>query len=313
MVLDMVTYYRDIEGNVARKEYFRDYTAFESGMRYREYTSGYVNRDNGNIKGVDLTIRKRFSNNFSLNLLYTLQFSRTTGSAYNTSYFSNIDPATGATFIPPDELNPIDSDRTHQVTTQFRYQFPEDFRVGTLANTILKNFQAYAVFRIMSGEPLIDRWMEGGITGYTLADDPALTRTGRGGSTKIGGVNYFRGRWFTNLDLRFTKSFSLGGTNRLSLFAEIFNVLNRKINRAYPSGYTYEGYDNVTGGVDLKWSEGLSPYQKARFNADFNGDGVLTVEEAALGEIGYDFMYDTMEKRVWGNAREIRIGADFRF
>ena len=98
------------------------------------------------------------------------------------------------------------------------------------------------------------------------------------------------------------------------MYSEIYNLENRKNNIAYPSGMSYEGYDNVTGGVDLKWSDmsiGNSNIQ--RFEADFNGDGVLTVEEAALGEMAESMINSTMDKRRWGLARRVRFGLDVSF
>ncbi|HLA40573.1 MAG TPA: TonB-dependent receptor, partial [Candidatus Glassbacteria bacterium] len=68
MVVDMVSYYRDITGNVADKEYFRDYYAWFTQEQRRYWTYGLTNRDSGNIKGIDLTMRKRFSQNFSFNM-----------------------------------------------------------------------------------------------------------------------------------------------------------------------------------------------------------------------------------------------------
>jgi len=309
MYLDLVGYYRDVQGNVAKKEYFLDYYRWYTEERIRTRRTGFTNRDDGNIKGVDLTLRKRFSNNFSFNLMYTLQFSRTTGSSHELpSLAANLDPATGETFVWPDELRPIDGDRAHKFTYQMNYLFPEDFRVGTLAGKILKNFRAYGVFTMTSGEPLLDSW-----DNYRLGyDDRSVTRDALGRT--VGGYNFFRGRWYTNLDLRFTKSFSLGKTRRLSIFAEIFNALNRRNNYPYPSRYRLEDYSHITGGVELVWDE-LDPadYRRVRFNADFNADGILTVEESALGEMAQTHMLQTMDKRLWGTARQIRSGLNFTF
>jgi len=294
VLLDLTTYYRDVTGNVASKTYFVDYYNTLLKQRIREFpgpATGYSNRDNGNIKGVELNLRKRFSNNFGLDLTYTMQFSRTTGSSIYSGFYNMLDPATGESFTPPDELNPIDNDRTHQVSARLNYMFPEDFRTGTMAGTILKNFRIISIYRILSGTPY------------------------RGSS--IGGIvygtNYFRTRWFTDLNLRLTKSFRLGGAKRVDVFAEIFNALNRKNNVRYPSGYRYEIYDNVTGGVDLPWSEDLDIFQKAKFPADFDADGILTVEEAALGAIAHDFIQDTMDKKPWGTARQVRLGVQLNF
>ncbi len=304
MALDLVAFYRDVDGNVATKAYFRDYYAWHRGERIRSWEQGYVNRDNGNIKGIDLTLRRRFANNFSYTLMYTLQFSRTTGSSYNSSQgVGDFDATSNELFVPPDELRPIDGDRSHKMSAQFNYMVPEDFKAGTIYNKILGNVKAYAAFQLLSGEPLLNR----GGTAYTGSEDPTLTG-------RWGGYNFFRGRWYTNLDTRFSKEFKLGGARRVSVFGEVYNVLNRRNNRAYPSGYSYEGNSHVTGGVDLKWDQMTDSDQaRIRFNADFNGDGILTVEEAALGNIAESFVFSTMDKRLWGTARQIRMGIDFSF
>ena len=303
-VLDLVTFYRDVDGNVAEKAYFRDYYAWHREERIRQWQDGYVNRDNGNIKGVDISLRRRFSNNFSYNLQYTLQFSRTTGSAYNSSQgIGDFDATSNELFVPPDELRPIDYDRTHKMSVQFNYMFPEDYHAGTMYNTILRNVRFYAVFQLMSGTPLLQR----SGSAYTSSSDPALT-------SQWGGYNFFRGRWYTNLDLRFSKTFNLGSARRVALFGEIYNALNRRTDYAYPSGYQYESYSHITGGVDVKWDD-LDPVdqKRLRFNSDFNGDGILTVEEAALGGIAESMVMSTMDKRLWGTARQVRMGIDFSF
>jgi Carboxypeptidase regulatory-like domain/TonB dependent receptor-like, beta-barrel/TonB-dependent Receptor Plug Domain len=293
VVLDFVAYYKDISGNVSRKDFFRDYYAVVQERRIRKMTDGLSNRDNGNIKGIDLVMRKRFSHNFDLNLSYTLQFSRTTGSQANEGFYDNIDPSTGESFIEPSELNPIDGDRTHSLAARFNYMFPEDFQAGTTAGQVLKNVRASVIYRILSGAPT------GGSSDYSV-----------GGL--VYGTNYFRGRWNTDLTLRFSKSFRLAGSTRLEVFSEIFNALNRKNNVRYPT-YYYEYYDNITGGADLTWSDNLTEVQKVRFNADFDGNGVLTVEEAALGQIAYRMISSTMDKRDWGTGRQIRLGLGLNF
>jgi hypothetical protein len=307
--LDIVAYYRDIDGNMSFKTYFRDHYLWHSQERRRYWRSGPCNRDNGNIKGVDLTLRKRFSNNFSLNLMYTLQFSRTTMSTYYTPY-GGLEPI--GPYMWPDELRPIDGDRKHKYTCRFNYLFSEDFQAGTLTNKLLRNFRAFVAFTLMSGEPLRDQGRDE--SSWIYSDDIGLTRDATG--RRIGGFNFFRGGWIANLDLRFSKAFSLGATRRLKVFTEIFNATNRRINRPYPSGITLEPHMHLTGGpdIDLVWNE-LPPgdFNRVRFNADFNADGILTAEEAALGDIALTMMNATMDKRMWGRARRIRTGIDFSF
>jgi len=299
-VLDIVAFYRDVDGDVASKQFFRDYYAWHLQRRIREYSTGYTNRDNGNIKGLDFTLRRRFSSNFSYNLMYTLQFSRTTGSDYasTSSWGQYIDPSTGEDFRPPDEIRPIDGDQTHKLSTDFIYMFPEDFRSGTLANKILKNTRINTIFTLASGTPYNSN------------------RDGR----PIGGVNYFRGRWNKNIDLRVTKSLSLSGVKRFSVSADIFNVLNQKPSVSYPSSYKYDDYYyRWNGGQELKWSDGMLANNDAAwsdrvmFNSDFNGDGIMSLEEQAKGAMAAAMMSSTMEKTQYGRPRQVRMGVEFSF
>jgi len=294
VVLDLVAYYRDIAGNVAQKESFRDVWYYYTERRIRGWYTPYTNRDDGNIKGMDLTVKKRFSNNFSFDGIYTIQFSRTTGSAPNsplTNAFA-YDPATGEAVVPPDDLRPIEGDRTHKFSGRINYLFPEDFQAGTMANLILKDLRVYGVFSVESGEPVPG-------TRGDFYSDPKL----------------FRGRWNYNLDLRFTKTFSMGGARRLSVFTEIYNVTNRKIHAGYPKAYKYDTYQYGHAPVEgWKWDvPGRNKIEDVRFNADFNGDGLLTRLEATKGEIAYQMMMATMNAAQWGIARQIRLGTEFRF
>lgn len=291
MVLDVVTYYRDVMGNVATKQYFVDFWHQTKNQRIREFVDGYSNRDSGNIKGVDVSLSKRFSDNYALDLNYTLQFSRTTGSQAFQGFYSLIDPSTGEEFVEPTQLYPIDGDRTHQIKTRFTYWFPRDFKSGTWANTILSDVKVNAIYQFLSGQP--------------------------GGGNSPGGIvygdNYFRGRWYNDLNLRIDKSFSLGSARKVGVFAEIFNALNRKNHVQYPSGYTFKGHEGVNGGNDVTWEGETDIYKLSRFAADFNGDGVLSIEEAVLGDIAQSYIFDTMDKTPWGTAREVRAGVYLTF
>ena len=319
MVLDLVAYYRDVEGNVASKEFFRDYYQWHAERRIRGYSTGYTNRDNGNIKGMDFTLRKRFSQNYAFNLSYTLQFSRTTGSNYasTTDWDLFLDPSTGDRFVPPDEIRPIDGDRAHKFTTSFNYLFPDDFMIGTWANMVFKNVRAYVIFKMRSGQPLTDRVSpdEGKTEHLSVAENVTwLTRRGPRAGRPVGGQNYFRGPWFVNFDLRFTKSFNFGGTKRLRFFSEIFNAFNHKPPTPYPSGYTYESRRTIwTGGVELPWRDDMMLADKLKFNSDFNGDGLLTLMEAAQGAIAASMMGGTMDKTAYGVPRQVRLGLEFTY
>lgn len=303
MVVDVVGYYRDVLGNVSSKQFFRDYYQWHEERRVRSFQTGFTNRDSGNIKGMDFTMRKRFSNNFAYSFVYTLQFSRTTGSDYaSTAGFSGfLDPSTGATYIPPDELRPINGDVTHKMTVNVNYLFPQDFKSGTIMNPIFKDLRVFALWQLQSGAPVDNR-----VEDLSWMSD----REGR----VIGGLNYFRSRWDYKLDLRLNKQFRMGRAYRISFFGEIFNLLNKKLTYAYPAGLSYESYyRTANGGLPLVWDDGLSLQKKVWFNADFNQDGVLSLQEQAMGNIAHSVMMSTMDKKNWGSARQIRLGAEFTF
>ena len=267
MVIDMVGFYRDVDGNLAQGDFFRDYVEWRTGRHIRGLASGYVNQDKGNIKGLDLTLKKRFSDNYSFNVIYTLQFSRSTGSSYLNT--------TG------DELRPNDGDRAHKFTTYLNYIVPKNATGNILVNKAISDISAYSILTFQSGSP-------------------------------TGELSRRRGRWDYNVDLRLHKPLSLGGTKRLSLMAEIHNVTNRKLPRPYPSGYTFQGYRYATGGADIEW-ENASFERRWNFQSDFDGDGILTVEESAKGAMAASMLSDLSNLSGWGMARQVRLGLDFNF
>lgn len=277
VVLDVTGYYRDSDGNVSDGEFFRDYTQSVTNRWVRGTQSAYTNSDRGNVKGVDVTMRKRFSDHYSLNLIYTLQFARTTGSSYQAS--------------TNDELRPSREDRTHNLSAHLSYMTDEDVFSGTWANKVFKNFRAYLTPVVMSGKP----------TGrYVNIQDPN------------GSLNRKRGPWYYNIDLRLNKGFNLSGRNRISLFTEVFNLTNRKLPEPYPSGYSFQGYRYVTGGVEYEWDTAPSE-AKYLFVRDFDGDGKLTIDESARGAIADAFAKSTDNWSAWGRARQIRTGIEFTF
>ncbi|HLA40346.1 MAG TPA: hypothetical protein VJ417_10125, partial [Candidatus Glassbacteria bacterium] len=127
-----------------------------------------------------------------------------------------------------------------------------------------------------------------------------------------GSLNRLRGRWDYAVDLRINKLIRVGGRKNISVFSEIYNLTNRKLPQPYPSGYTFQGYRYVTGGVEYEW-DSAPLLAKYLFTRDFNGDGVLTIDEAARGAIANSFVTSTDNWRSWGAARQIRTGIEYTF
>ena len=67
------------------------------------------------------------------------------------------------------------------------------------------------------------------------------------------------------------------------------------------------------GGVETEWDDDFGRLKKAWFQNDHNGDGVLSLMEAAKGNIANSFMNGTMDKLAYGVARQIYLGAEISF
>lgn len=277
VVLDITGYYRDAEGNVSQGSFFRNYVQEVTGRWVRGLSSGFTNSDRSNIKGFDATLRKRFSDHYSLNIIYTMQFSRTSGSSYQAS--------------TNDELRPSREDRTHELSAHFSYLTDEDVFTGTWANPVFKNLRVYLLPSVASGKP----------TGVYIPYE-----------AENASLNRYRGRWDYNIDLRLNKEFRLGGRNRISVFTELYNLTNRKLPQPYPSGYSFQGYRYSTGGVEYQWDTAPTN-AKYLFVRDFNGDGVLSIDESTRGAIADAFARATDNWTSWGTARQIRSGIEIMF
>jgi hypothetical protein len=172
-------------------------------------------------------VEKRYSNNYSARLSYTLSDSRgtTSGAGIPASPFQVLD-----------DLNlglnqgPTNFDRRHNLVVSGLTTIP---RTGGLT--------ASWVGRMLSGTPLtifnstIDSDRNG-----TLADPlPAGSYSGNGPNTitveNAGGRNGAYGPGFFKLDMRLGYSINLVDRRRLELFGEVFNVTGRD-NFANPTG-----------------------------------------------------------------------------
>ena len=308
LVLDVVAYNRDRRGAV-RVEKVGART-LDPSVAERQI---FVNGDNGNVKGFDITLNKRYSDYWSTTLAWSLQWARGTTS-------SPLDWATGfgelfapeedtGTIPPPTQLQPEDFDRLHNINWQFTLQFPEDFRQGTVWGTAIKNSGVFLTYNAQSGTP------------FTRIEEQGFP---------VEDFNASRLPWIHWGDVRVTKGFAVGGLD-LNVFGLVENILNTRnviaVNRR-------TGLPNI-GGWEFVWSR--NPIIPANFTADgtpagfplaltdideevrgefsrqdLNGDGVITLEEsqetALLGAIA-----QSNSPLNYGPPRQIRFGAEIRF
>ncbi len=110
MAIDVTGYYKDIRNLLGTKIETIATGETHSGTQYGRY----INRDYGNVKGVIISFEKRFSNNYSATLDYTLQAAKGNASDPRSVL---IDNAADPPVQSEKQLVPLDWDRTHSITS----------------------------------------------------------------------------------------------------------------------------------------------------------------------------------------------------
>lgn len=174
-----------------------------------------------------MQVEKRFSQNYSARVSYTLSYSRgnTSGNGIPTSPFQLLDD-------PQLDLNegPTDFDRRHNLVLS-----------GTLLVPKTGGLTVSGVLRALSGTPftMLDTNTDPDRNGILFDPLPAGDYNGTGDDafavTSSDGRNGAFGPGLLQFDMRFGYRLRVGGRRTLDLFGEIFNVANRA-NFANPSG-----------------------------------------------------------------------------
>jgi hypothetical protein len=123
--LDINMFYRDIRDLVSTDTIIATY---EAGTMYTQYT----NRDFGTVRGITLSLDKRYSQNFSASLDYTYQIAMGNASDPQDAY-----NASKGDIEPLKQMVPLDWDRRHTLNLNANYMVPGDYGVsfiGTLGS-----------------------------------------------------------------------------------------------------------------------------------------------------------------------------------
>jgi hypothetical protein len=316
-VLDIVGYNRDRRGAIRLDVFQQD--EITTGIGERRI---FLNADNGNVKGVDISLGRRYSNYISTDIAYSLQFARGTTSSpleFVFGFGSNFDPLNlGRLLTPPTELSAESFDRTHTFSGQLNLQLPGDFRAGTTIGSILQDFGVYLVYNAHSGEPFTRVAIEDG----RPRED----------------FNSSRLPWFHQGDVRVTKGFALGEALGIEAFLEVINVLdNVNVLRVNPTS----GQPDVTGfeeglsqtptipsefkiegapdGYPIGLDQIMDEFRDEFARQDLDGDGVITLAEAqlrlrqALQATGSGSFSNGDSPHNYGEPRQFRFGAELRF
>jgi len=235
---------------------------------YSEFSVG----EYGSTRGVEFTLRKRPSNNFATSVNYTFASARGTasnvGSNLNATF--SVDPFTGKNTFPLTEYA-LSTDITHRINGDITFFFmkdegPEVFGVRPLANSSLN---LLGTFR--TGTP------------YTKLNFNGI---------QIGEFNGERQpAFFNGFDIRFNRQFFLKdlmgdgvGDMSITLFADIFNVVNRTVATSLFARTGSPDFDGVNRNRQL---------------GDFSSSPLFEVADANRPETVRSDQYDTFGKRLY--------------
>ncbi len=224
--INITSYYRDITGLIGT----RYYAPYVDG-RYTGYTL-YVNEDYSNIKGFEITLDSRPSNNFSGGLAYTYSIAKGSASSETEQY-----PGTSEST----QLYFLDFDRTHVLNATATYITPESDNIEIFGLKLLDNTDFSLIFRASSGEPYTPSGRDVGFVDKNSLRSPA---------------NY-------NIDLMIGKEINLTKNMRLRIFTEILNLTDNK-NILYVFGDTGDPEYTTVGGHSTEYMKDPSNYGPPR-------------------------------------------------
>jgi len=183
--LDVTAFYRDIRDWISSSQAI---PTFLAGIAY----SQRINRDFANVKGVTLSINKRFADMYSFGIDYTFQIAEGTNSSADEEFFAQQNGSE-----PKRLLTPLDWDQTHTLNTSI-YVGDIDWGVSLIST-------------IHTGQPYTPTVIEGAISGRNVLT--GLTSNSR------------RKPLIANFDLELHKDFDFSSFY-LQVFVKVFNLLD---------------------------------------------------------------------------------------
>lgn len=191
--IDINTYYKDITNLISSFYYFsgRDYTMF-------------INADYGRVKGVDVTMEKRYSNFFGGTINYTYMIAKGNESDPTEGYSQYREEKA---HLKPNRNFYLDFDRRHSFNLNVGFRFPKEFGPYVGGSYPLQNVAANFLFTSSSGLP------------YTPSSrDPEATILPEKNSARKG--------WTQQLDVRFSKVFYFLNRIKFDTYVRIENVFD---------------------------------------------------------------------------------------
>src|SRR2546428_10063009 len=182
-----------------------------------------TNGDFGNSEGVDFKLDYRVSNYVNASVAYTFQVAKNTGSdpfSYLNTFARQVSGLTGDRTLPPEQAQPTDDNRTHNLVGSLGFTLPTGWKKGTTLGAIGRDVSAFVTFYARSGLP------------YTLLVNNGDGQTVPHLSFGLGGraaenLNASILPWTRNVDVRVNKAFRVGRLD-WTVYADIRNIFDFK-------------------------------------------------------------------------------------
>ncbi len=320
-----VSYTTQLSDNVGLEitAYYKDVYSL-TGLSYvpdNRFPYSYVtNGEYGNVRGTEISLRRKLADNFEFSLNYTLQYAVGTSSSLGTNYnliIGTSDPYTDKKVFPLTE-SALTYDRRHRVNFNGGFIFGSNEGPSIAGTKILENFTINFTGVYQTGQP------------YTLLDL-------KGG--QAGDYNGERYPSLWDIDLHISRKIPLGdiisslGTTELELYVDVINLTNRtepilvydrtqspdndgvnlyKQQGEFPLGPWYAKADPYNG----KSTE-ITQYDRLgrrlyNANADINEDGIVTQLEQFT--MFHRYVNDSIKRSVnYQYPRQVYFGVNIRF
>ncbi|MDH4347681.1 MAG: TonB-dependent receptor, partial [Gemmatimonadota bacterium] len=300
-----------------------------------------TNADFGNTRGVNLRFDRRIGELFNGTLAYTFEDSKNTGSdpfSYINFGSRILNALGGGNAPPPQAILNTNNSRPHTLAGQLALSFPDNWKQGNTAGSILENVGLFATFRFASG------------LAYTrcpvdVPEDDNVFAQGVCSKDIEGEFNGARLPSQKQFDLRITKGFGFGRLD-FTAYADIRNLFNfENINtvfaqtnditnsrerdkirtselQSFASEGTANGVYQTDGSLDLSFGTGGcggwvdTQGESATPNCIYmirgeerfgNGDGIFTEQEQTKAS---DALYNVFRDQAsfTGAPRRVRLG-----
>ncbi len=278
------------------------------------------NGEYGNVRGTEISLRRRLVDNFQFNINYTLQYAQGTSSGVGTNYslvLAASDPYTDSKVFPLVE-SPLDYDRRHRLNFNGGFVFGKDEGPSIAGTKILQYFTINFTSVYQTGQPYTKLDLKGNqASDYNAERYPSL--------------------W--DLDMHISRRINLGdlissslGNTELELYVDVINLPNRtepilvytrtqdpdndgvslyRLQGEFPAGWyaTADKY-NPTSTENSQYDRTGARLYNA--NADLDHNGVVTsLEEFTMYK---RYVNDAIRRSsLYQYPRQVYFGVNIRF